>query len=345
MPNKEVYGKKVTKEVEYSSTEDEPMVKSPRSHRTTKRVHTTVTKQIKTKNSKPSNYKTATNESEGSAVILRDMIEKKYKDYMDDIDKNIKKRQEMVPRSIYDEQHKKWTAEYEKLLRRIRKLENNLDDQNQEFIVLNSHCKHLEDKVKDLKTQKTEMRADISELDAENHNLKDEMEILRARLTNLGNEYDAMKLTKDKIIESLEIAMEEKLKDIESMKDKLIIWHQEVNELGKEYDIAINEFNKSNDALLNRNEKMKTKCQQLLKQQLDDMDERKRLLRQIQKLQEEKAALRKDRTLNKKTEIMHQYEKTEKIRQSMADSEDTPTLNSEEATQERDIIRKSEKRN
>ena len=333
MPNKRQHKKITTQIDEYSSSATPEYVSSSPEYVSPSHIRNSDTKQTRTKavlereiikvpvakeviyQKAPKDRKIKKNKpskvSNESSLHISDMIENKYQDYVKDVPK--KPKRDTIELSVYNEQHGNWRRENDKLHQKIRDLKAQINDQHQDLVDLENHRKNLKDTIKDLKHQNQGLNKNCDDFEINNHHLLDEIEVLKSRLLNLENDYDTMKLAKDKIIQSLDNALDDKVNDIELMKEKLIIWHEEINQLGNEYDTAVQEFNDSNDELMRRNEKLKNKCQQFLKQQMDDIEDRKKLLKQIKKLQDEKAQLRRDLTKAKKAEVMDIYDTTEEI--------------------------------
>eukprot|EP01083_Nonionella_stella_P073187 197701_1 len=242
---------------------------------------------------------------------VSEIIEERYQSYVNDIAQHIDQREEMVSMSVYDQQRENWTTKNEKLQEKIRQLKAQREDQNQKLAQYENNEQVLLQTIENLKDKKSMLKAKVDELESLTAEKDDEVEVISKRLKDLQNEYEAMNLTKDKMLESLQFAVNKKVDEVEEMKKKFEVWHEQLEELGKEYDTAIYEFTESNDGLLKRNEKLKAKCKEFLQQQMADMEERAKLLKKIQLLQKQKTMIRKQYVESSKTEVYHSYKRSD----------------------------------
>eukprot|EP01084_Bolivina_argentea_P213843 363094_1 len=227
-------------------------------------------------------------------------VSDKYKVYINNIEEHIEKRPDMVPLVVYDQQRINWTKANDKLHEQIRQLKEVNEEQNRQLIQYENNQEIQENAIQDLTGTQSTLKAKIDELESLIYAKDDELEIISEKLNHLHSEYEARDLAKDKMIESLKLGLKNKNDEVEEMKGK-------IEELGEEFDATIQEFNDENDVLLKRNEKLKAQCKELLKKQVEDMEERGMLLKKIQSLQMQKANLRRQFTETTKVEVSNMY--------------------------------------
>ena len=276
----ERYDYDVNQHIDNESPQRTP--KSPRRPQTSSEHHyySTVTKRHRNKDSPKHSEPT-------SSEHTSEIHEKKYDIHLEDSYDDSVEAPEPICRKYYDHHttnlHENDMNENEDTKRRPSSWRSKLD-------TLESK---LESRVEEELIPKSVYDEEMKKLTEKNKDLQERVEQLEQDLNAQKVKYESEIVTKTEIIVTIKEELERTGAELDSMEteyEKLLLRYQHICD---EFDKAIEEFNKGNDALLNRNKNLKAKLEQSLSRQIIEIKEKDQLLGKVQKLQKEKAKLRR----------------------------------------------------